>query len=411
MALTPRPSRRPAHALPQRRPTTFPFRNTTAHVASRRLALAELPIEAPVEAGDTPIELDRMVLGLAAGQPIALTGERADLPGVEAAEIAFLADIVHADGRTTLLLRAGARRTRYVRDKPAHQRQRRACDARRDASTRCSATATRRSPNQSFVLKQAAATYVPVGADAERRREHARSARQRRALGRGAVALRRWRRTSQSTRRASTTTRRCTLTFGDGVQRRAAADRHASNVTARYRSGIGPDGEVDAGTLTMLRAMPLGLRGVTNALPASGAEGPEQLADARRNAPLTLLTFERVVSLLDYENYARAFPGIGKARGDVLWIDGASLRLPDGRRRDRRRAGRRRADQPRASRSQARATRRSASRSRAFAQRYFSARAHASRSIRATSSPTCRRRSQRRCSRRSASRRATSASR
>jgi predicted phage baseplate assembly protein len=74
----------------------------------------------------------------------------------------------------------------------------------------------------------------------------------------------------------------------------------------------------------MLRAMPLGLRGVTNPIPSSGAEAPEKLADARRNAPLTLLTFERVVSLLDYENYARAYPGIGKARGDMLWIKGAS---------------------------------------------------------------------------------------
>jgi predicted phage baseplate assembly protein len=96
------------------------------------------------------------------------------------------------------------------------------------------------------------------------------------------------------------------------------------NVSAHYRSGIGPDGEVDADTLTMLRAMPLGLRGVTNPIAAAGAEGPERLADARRNAPLTLLTFERVVSLLDYENYARAFPGIGKARGDVLSVDGIS---------------------------------------------------------------------------------------
>ncbi len=114
-----------------------------------------------------------------------------------------------------------------------------------------------------------------------------------------------------------------TLTFGDGVQG-ARLPTGTLNVAARYRSGIGPDGEVDAGTLSMLRAMPLGLRGVTNPLGAAGAEGPEQLADARRNAPLTLLTFERVVSLLDYQNYARAFPGIGKARGDVLWVDGAS---------------------------------------------------------------------------------------
>jgi hypothetical protein len=71
--------------------------------------------------------------------------------------------------------------------------------------------------------------------------------------------------------------------------------------------------------------MPLGLRGVSNPLAASGAEGPEQLADARRNAPLTLLTFERVVSRLDYEDYARAYPGIGKARGDLLWVDGSAM--------------------------------------------------------------------------------------
>jgi hypothetical protein len=49
------------------------------------------------------------------------------------------------------------------------------------------------------------------------------------------------------------------------------------------------------------------------------------LADARRNAPLTVLTFERVVSLSDYEDYARTFPGIGKARGDLLWVDGGNI--------------------------------------------------------------------------------------
>jgi predicted phage baseplate assembly protein len=113
------------------------------------------------------------------------------------------------------------------------------------------------------------------------------------------------------------------VTFGDGAQG-ARLPTGTVNVAARYRSGIGPDGEVDAGTLTILRAMPPGLRSVTNPIAASGAEGPEKLEDARRNAPLTLLTFERVVSLLDYQNYARAYPGIGKARGDVLWINGES---------------------------------------------------------------------------------------
>ena len=114
------------------------------------------------------------------------------------------------------------------------------------------------------------------------------------------------------------------MTFGDGVQG-ARLPTGTVNVAARYRSGIGPDGEVGgrhADDAARDAARPA--RRDEPGRRRSGAEGPEQLADARRNAPLTLLTFERVVSLLDYENYARAYPGIGKARGDVLWIDGAS---------------------------------------------------------------------------------------
>jgi hypothetical protein len=85
----------------------FGFRSSTAYVASRRIDLADLPIDAPITAGDTQIELDRMVLGLSAGQAVALVGKCDDLPGVQAAEIAMLADIVHKDGRSTLMLQQG----------------------------------------------------------------------------------------------------------------------------------------------------------------------------------------------------------------------------------------------------------------------------------------------------------------
>jgi hypothetical protein len=37
------------------------------------------------------------------------------------------------------------------------------------------------------------------------------------------------------------------------------------------------------------------------------------------NAPLTVLTLDRIVSLRDFEDAARAFAGIGKAQADVLW--------------------------------------------------------------------------------------------
>jgi predicted phage baseplate assembly protein len=54
-------------------------------------------------------------------------------------------------------------------------------------------------------------------------------------------------------------------------------------------------------------------------MPATGGADPQKLSDARVNAPLTVLTLERVVSLADYENFARAFAGVGKAQAIAVW--------------------------------------------------------------------------------------------
>ncbi len=303
--------------LPATPAEAFRFRSSTAHVASRRLDLANLPIDAPIAAGDTQIELDRMVLGLTVGQPVALVGERFDLHGVVAAEIGVLSDIVHAEGRSTLVLKKGLTYS-YLRTglsisanvvHATHGETVNEVLGNGDGSV----------AHQRFTLKKAPTTHLSAMGGAK-------STLEVRVAGvlwdeRPSLCGAAPNETLYTTRIADDAS--MTLTFGDGVQG-ARLPSGTLNVSARYRSGIGPNGEVDAGTLTMLRAMPLGLRGVTNPIAAAGAEGQEQLADARRNAPLTLLTFERVVSLLDYENYARAFPGIGKARGDVLSVDGTS---------------------------------------------------------------------------------------
>jgi predicted phage baseplate assembly protein len=52
---------------------------------------------------------------------------------------------------------------------------------------------------------------------------------------------------------------------------------------------------------------------------ATGAEDRESLDKARRNAPLAVLTLDRVVSLQDYEDFARAFAGIAKALATWTW--------------------------------------------------------------------------------------------
>ena len=67
---------------------------------------------------------------------------------------------------------------------------------------------------------------------------------------------------------------------------------------------------------------PLGLKSVSNPLKAEGGTDPESANDGRRTIPLTTRTLERAVSVLDYEDFARAFSGIAKAQADVLQLRG-----------------------------------------------------------------------------------------
>jgi len=106
--------------------------------------------------------------------------------------------------------------------------------------------------------------------------------------------------------------------FGDG-QRGARLPTGLENVTASYRSGIGTPGLVAERRITLLPRKPLGVRSVTNPLASSGAQDPETRDGARENAPLTVRTLDRVVSLTDFEDFARAFSGIGRARADWIW--------------------------------------------------------------------------------------------
>jgi hypothetical protein len=108
-----------------------------------------------------------------------------------------------------------------------------------------------------------------------------------------------------------------TLQFGDGRQGARLPSGH-SNVRAHYRKGLGAAGNLPAGKLTTLLSRPLGVIEVVNPSPATGGEDAESLLRARRNAPLTVLTLDRAVSIADYANFARAFAGIDKAH--ALWI-------------------------------------------------------------------------------------------
>ena len=110
-----------------------------------------------------------------------------------------------------------------------------------------------------------------------------------------------------------------TVIFGDG-ETGARLPTGQENIKAKYRKGIGLGGILRSDQLTLLMTRPLGVKGVTNPIASAGAADAEVLADARRNAPLTVLTLGRVVSLRDYEDFARGFSGIGKALATWTWF-------------------------------------------------------------------------------------------
>lgn len=109
-----------------------------------------------------------------------------------------------------------------------------------------------------------------------------------------------------------------TVRFGDG-RRGARLSSGPQNVKATYRRGIGLDGLVSAGQLSTLLTRPAGLKSAINSLAAEGADEPESLDNARHNAPLTVLTLDRVVSLEDYENFGRAYAGVAKSLATWTW--------------------------------------------------------------------------------------------
>jgi hypothetical protein len=296
----------------------FTVRSTTIRAGSVKLDLAELPILAPIGKG-TPeksrVTLGGMVTGLQVGQPVIINGERFDLDGVTVSEVTFLQDIIHSKGFTTL---------KFDPLQYTYKRESVTINANVVAATH-GETVPREvlgggdgsQPNQRFILKKPPLTYVPASNPSG-----ATSTLQVQVNGvtwDEAPSLFGLDHRDQRYIVRIDNDAKPTVIFGDGRQG-ARPPSGTENVVARYRSGIGSSGLVAAGSLTLLQTRPLGVRGVTNPVAADGAADPERLDGARQNAPNTVLTLDRVVSLQDFEAFARGFAGIGKAQAVPFWI-------------------------------------------------------------------------------------------
>jgi predicted phage baseplate assembly protein len=302
--------------------SSFSIRNTTVFAQSEELALARLPIETPVM--QSVIELDGFIDGLFAGQKIIVCGELDQVRGVSACELAVIdkvEQVLQTDGFTRLTLHAALANS-YVRE---------AVTINANVALATHGETVQGIPGineeilgsgdatqifQRFTLRQPPLTYTsaatPSGAQTtlEVRVNDLLWHEVPGFFGHGPDERIYITRTDD----AGNTT----VIFGDG-KTGARLPTGQQNVRARYRKGIGLAGNVKANQLSQLMTRPLGVKGAINPMAAGGAADPESRDEARRNAPLTVLTLGRIVSLQDYEDFARAFAGIDKALATWAW--------------------------------------------------------------------------------------------
>jgi len=303
-------------------------------------------VDGPVKAGTDKIELDRLYDGLKPGRRLILSGERTDLlqpdgetpvPGVKASELVMLASVTQGVQKIPDAT-GGFRDIDLPGDKThtfLHLAEKLAYTYKRDTVTiygnvvRATHGETRTETLgsgdgskalQRFTLHQSPLTYLaaptPAGA------ESTLQVRVNDILWHEADSLADLGPTDRSYTTETDDASKTTAIFGNG-QYGTRLPTGVENVKAVYRTGIGKPGNVRAGQITLLATKPLGVKSVVNPQRASGGADRESRDSARRNVPLALLALDRLVSVEDYEDFARTYAGIGKA---------SAARLSNGRR-------------------------------------------------------------------------------
>jgi predicted phage baseplate assembly protein len=292
---------------------------------SEALVLAETPIEDDVLLTDDDlkagkgIELSELHNELVSGRWVILSGERADIPevsGVRGSELLMISGLrqgfdsnLPGDKTRTTLLLATPTAYSYKRDtvtmygnvvKATHGETRNETLGNGDGAQSL----------QSFTLKQPPLTFVPAsnptGVDSTL--EVFVNNVQWHEADTLAGLEPKDRKFITKTDDADKTT----VIFGNGEQG-ARVPTGMANVTSVYRNGIGKPGNVKAQQISLLQTRPLGVKSVINPLSASGGADKENRDQARENAPLAVMSLDRLVSVQDYADFARTFAGIGKA--------------------------------------------------------------------------------------------------
>ncbi len=298
-------------------------------VQSEAVTLAPEPLEDVVE-GDT-IMLDALYPGLAPGRAIVVKGERADIrvgdavvPGVAGGEQAKVAAVTQesikgspGDTPHTVMRLTAPLTFRYRRAATTvHGNVVIATHGETVQETLGSGDASQ--PFQRFALRRAPLTFVPAPTTsgvADTLRLDVNGA----ALGEVDALIDAG--PNDRVYQLRVDASGAGVAEGGDGKTRIRLQTGPESVRATYPVGNSAVGNVDAVQITLATTRPLGVRGVVNPLSASGGADRDGVEAIRRNTPVPTLALSpqsRLVSVEDYEYFARAFAGVGDVRAAML---------------------------------------------------------------------------------------------
>ncbi|MER5556026.1 putative baseplate assembly protein [Streptomyces sp. NPDC002793] len=295
------------------------IRDATVHAGGQALRLADEPLGEDVHGNE--LELAELYDGLRPGRRLIVSGERTDVTAAPATELVTIAGVEQI---LDPLLPGDHVHTRLTLTTDLAHRYRRATVRVRGNVVAAGHGESRDEPigngdadlaNQTFALWQAPLTWLP--ADNPQGATPALDVRVDGLL---------WHRVDSLAGRGprervyvlGAAGGRTTVTFGDGVHGARLPTGH-ENVRARYRFGTGRAANVRADRVTQAVTRPLGVTGVTNPQPATGGADADGPGRTRTAIPLAVSALDRLVSVADYEDFARSRAGIGRAAARELF--------------------------------------------------------------------------------------------
>jgi hypothetical protein len=291
-------------------------RSTMTHIQSEQLRVARIPL-GPLE-GDR-LDLQGLFFDLEPGRMVIIEGEDYDARGARRAERRFIQGVAHdiVEVSTCITLTKELQH-RYVRRNTVIYGNV-AVATQGESHIEILGSGDASQASQAFTLRHKPLTHVPAATV-----DGVASTLTVRVNGAAWPAEELQALLEPRDRKVATRTdeQGRTMVIGGDGWRGARFPTGLENIVAEYRSGQGPEGNVDPGKITNLPARPYGVQKVTNPVAASGGAGPDGLEAIRTRVALSVMALDRLVSVEDHERFALRFAGVVKASARLVPVKG-----------------------------------------------------------------------------------------